>query len=180
VGFAAAATARGHRVVACDPHYCFAATEIARRIDETFPVMVAGMVAARDRFVWTDAGSPWEHAAGRMAAMRRFLADLPEGLRVGRYIAEGLPASTLSDGTFDLALASHVLFLPSEQLTFDFHLEAIGEMLRAAGQVRIYPLLDLAGAPSRHLEPVVVELGRRGYMPRIVTVDYEFQLGGNQ
>jgi hypothetical protein len=178
--FAAEATGRGHRVVACDPIYRFTADEIARRIDETYPVLVAGMEAERDRFVWTEVGSPRRHAEGRMAAMRRFLDDFPEGLREGRYVAAALPELGFADGSFDLALSSHFLFLYSVQLSLEFHLAAITEMLRVAAQARIFPLLDLAGAPSPHVEPVVAELGRRGHQPRIVTVPYEFQRGGNQ
>jgi SAM-dependent methyltransferase len=178
--FAAEATDRGHRVVACDPIYRFTAVEIARRIDETYPVLVAGMEAERERFVWTEAGSPRQHAEGRMAAMRRFLDDFPEGLRAGRYVAAALPQLGFAGGSFDLALSSHFLFLYSAHLSLEFHLAAIAEMLRVAGQARIFPLLDLSGEPSRHVQPVIAELGRGGHAPRIVTVPYEFQRGGNQ
>jgi SAM-dependent methyltransferase len=178
--FAAEATDRGCRVVACDPIYRFTAAEIARRIDETYPVLVAGMEAERDRFVWTEAGSPKRHAQARLAAMRRFLDDFPLGLREGRYVTAALPTLGFADGAFDLALSSHFLFLYSAHLSLEFHLAAIEEMLRVAGQARIFPLLDLAGNPSRHVQPVVAELGRRGHAPRLVTVPYEFQRGGNQ
>lgn len=178
--FTAEATARGCRVVACDPIYRFTAEDIARRVEETYQVLVAGMEAERDRFVWTWAGSPREHAERRMRAMRRFLGDFPAGLREGRYLAEALPTLSFVDGAFDLALSSHFLFLYSTQLSFEFHLQAIAEMLRVARQVRVFPLLDLAGERSRHVQPVVDELRRQGHEPRIVTVNYEFQRGGNQ
>jgi SAM-dependent methyltransferase len=178
--FAAEAAERGHRVVACDPLDRFTTEEIARRIDEVLPAMVAGMEAARDRFDWTEAGSPRQHAARRLAAMRRFLDDFLAERRAGRYVAAALPALGFADAAFELALSSHFLFLYSGQRSLAFHLAAIEEMLRVAAEARIFPLLDLAGDPSCHLDPVLAELRRRGHAPRIVTVPYEFQRGGNQ
>src|SRR5262249_39112028 len=128
--FAAEAAARGHHVVASDPLYRFTDEEIARRIHEVYPAMVAGMEAARDRFNWTEAGSPRQHAARRLAAMRRFLADFAAGRYAGRYVAGALPALGFRDDAFDLALSSHFLFLYSGQRSLAFHLEAIEEMLR--------------------------------------------------
>jgi hypothetical protein len=46
--------------------------------------------------------------------------------------------------------------------------------------VRVFPLLDLDGETSCHIQPVMDELHRRGHQPRIVSVPYEFQRGGNQ
>ena len=123
-------TALGEQAVACDPLYRFAAGQIAARVDETHPVMVAGMEAERERFVWTDAGSPARLGERRLAIMRRFLADYRAGLAHGRYVAAALPALPFGADEFDLALCSHLLFLYSAQLSADFHLAAIGEMLR--------------------------------------------------
>ena len=178
--FTAEANVRGGRVVACDPLYRFSAGEISARIDGTYPVMVAGMEPARDRFVWTWAGSPSRHAERRLEAMRRFLADFPVGSRAGRYVTGALPALPFADNSFDLTLTSHFLFLYSEHLSLQFHLAAIDEMLRIASQVRIFPLLDLAGERSAHLQPIMTESKRRSFEPRIVTVPYKFQRGGNQ
>ena len=115
-----------------------------------------------------------------MAAMRTFLADWPAGCAQGRYVAGALPALPFSDRSFDLALCSHFLFLYSEQLTDAFHLAAIREMCRVASEVRIFPLLELGGRPSRHVPAVVDRLRRDGLEVTIETVPYEFQRGGNQ
>jgi hypothetical protein len=178
--FTAEATAQGCRVVACDPLYTYSAEEIRQRIDETFPVIVAGMEAERDRFNWEWAGSPSQHAERRMRAMETFLTDYSEGLDAGRYIAEALPVLSFPDDSIDLALSSHFLFLYSDQLSYEFHVESIREMLRVARQGRVFPLLNLRGEPSQHLEPLMAELRRGGSETRIVAVDYEFQKGGNE
>lgn len=112
--FTAEATARGCSVVACDPIYAFPAREIERRVHETYPLMLAGMRAERDRFVWTHMGSPEEVGKRRLQAMHRFLEDLPDGLACGRYFAEALPKLSFEDDVFGLALSSHFLFLYSE------------------------------------------------------------------
>lgn len=45
--------------------------------------------------------------------------------------------------SFDLAVCSHLLFLYSEHLSEDFHVESIKELCRVAGEARIFPLLEL-------------------------------------
>lgn len=49
-------------------------------------------------------------------------------------------------GKFDIALSSHFLFFYSAQLSAEFHLQALREMLRVAREVRVFPLLALDGA----------------------------------
>ncbi len=178
--FNAEMAARGRRAVSCDPIYQFTAEQIAARIEATYPVIVAGMEAERERFVWADAGSPRRLGEQRMGTMRQFLADFAAGHGRGRYVAAALPALPFAAGTFDLALSSHLLFLYSAQLSANFHLAAIREMLRVARQVRVFPLLDMSGNPSAHLRPVLDALTRHGCEPRIKEVAYEFQRGGNQ
>jgi SAM-dependent methyltransferase len=177
--FAAELVAVGGRGVACDPLYRFPADRIAARVEETCPVILSGVEADLDRFVWTRFASPAHLGEARLAAMRRFLADFAAP-RTGRYVAASLPALPFADGAFDLALCSHFLFLYSGMLSAAFHVAAIEELLRVARQVRIFPLLDLAGAESAHLAPTVAALWRLGCQPGIRDVPYEFQRGGNQ
>ena len=63
---------------------------------------------------------------------------------------------------FDLALSSHFLFLYSEHLDYEFHLESILEMLRVAREVRIFPLLTLKNERSPHVERIIEEIDRLG------------------
>jgi hypothetical protein len=72
------------------------------------------------------------------------------------------------------------LFLYTEQLSLEFHVEAIREMCRVAREVRIFPLLDLKVRFSAHVEPVVSSLRQGGYGVEIVKVPYEFQRGGDE
>ncbi|MEO8631387.1 MAG: hypothetical protein ABI612_25325 [Betaproteobacteria bacterium] len=107
--------------------------------------------------------------------MERFLADFDAGLREGRYRAAELPQLGFDDQSFDLALCSHLLFLYSEQLSRQFHLDAVRELRRVAREVRIFPVLDLNGRVSVHFDAV-----RDAWDSELVTVEYEFLRGANQ
>jgi hypothetical protein len=173
-------TRQGYSVISCDPVYQFTACEINRRIQEVYPVVIGGVQADQSSFVWRDIKSPAQLGQVRMAAMDQFLEDFPQGLQEGRYVAAELPTLPFSQDQFDLALCSHFLFTYSEQLSEVFHLDAIAELCRVAAEVRIFPLLNLAGEISPHLQPVISALNRQGYQSEIERVDYEFQPGGNQ
>lgn len=169
------------KVISCDPIYQFSACEIAKRIEETYPVIIKGAEANYDKFVWREISSPAQLGQIRMAAMHQFLEDFPLGLQEGRYIKDALPILPFDSGQFDLALCSHLLFTYSEQLSEAFHLESIIEMCRVATEVRIFPLLlNMSGEPSPFLQPVIEELEAQGYRVQIKQVPYEFQRGGNQ
>ena len=116
----------------------------------------------------------------KIAAMSRVLEDLPPGFVKGRYQATELPSLDFEHDEFDLALSSHFLFTYSDQLSADFHVAAIEEMCRVAGEARIFPLLNYDGQPSRLLRPVVSELQAWGYRVETRRVSYEFQKGGNR
>ena len=178
--FNCAMAARGHEVISYDPLYRLSTPEIRQRIAATFADVIAQTRQNDDKFVWDTI--PTVDALGqvRMAAMDEFLADYERGKQAGRYVAGELPALPFADQEFGLALSSHFLFLYSDQLTLEFHLRAICEMVRVAQEVRIFPLLDVNANPSPHVAPVCRLLTARGKSVRVETVSYEFQKGGNR
>jgi hypothetical protein len=178
--FNAELTPEGHEGISCDPLYSLTADEIRARIEATCDTVVANARAASNEFVWRDFTSPEHLGEVRMAAMQQFLADFPAGLREGRYLVHALPHLDFRDDEFDLALCSHFLFTYSDQLSADFHVAAIQEMCRVAGETRVFPLLKSYGGPSPHLDPVVDALLERGYEAEISEVPYEFQRGGDK
>ena len=178
--FNAALTRQGGRIVSVDPLYRFSVEDIRRRIKATYAAVMDQTRKNRDEFIWTRIGSVEELGRLRMAAMEEFLRDYPQGVKQGRYRNGELPYLSFSDREFDLALCSHLLFLYSQKLSADFHVAAIRELCRVAGEVRIFPLLELGGRASRHLQAVVEGLMAEGYNVAIVPVPYEFQRGGNE
>ena len=112
--------------------------------------------------------------------MDECLADYEAGRTAGRYVDAALPELPFQKGQFDLALCSHFLFLYSKHHSAQFHVESIEEMCRVATEVRVFPLLELGGAESRHLPTVTEELTARGRTVTRERVPYEFQKGGNE
>jgi hypothetical protein len=178
--FNAAMHRQGRRVVSCDPLYQFTADDIRARIDATYTHMLDLVVREHHRFVWTTIPSPEHLGHIRMAAMNDFLADYQSPAAHTRYIPAALPNLPFPDNSFDLALCSHFLFLYSENLSLDFHLRSILELCRVATEVGIFPLLDMDGRASPHVQPLMSDLPRHNLHATIEPVDYEFQRGGNQ
>jgi hypothetical protein len=179
--FNAEATKQGLRVVSCDPLYRFDAAAIRARIAAIFDEMVTQTRQNAAEFVWDEA-IPSVDALARIrgAAMDLFLDDYGAGPRDCRYVDAELPSLPFEDGAFDLALCSHFLFLYTKQLTEDFHVAAVRELCRVAGEVRIFPLVALGGARSTHVEPVMDAMRKDGFEVSIEAVPYEFQRGANR
>ena len=167
-------------VVSIDPLYAYSKQEIMQRIDEVTAEVMEQVVKNKENFVWKIITSPGMLYEMRIESMTEFLIDYNEGKEDGRYLAESLPNLSFGDEQFDLALSSHFLFLYSEHLDKDFHMKALLEMLRVAKEVRVFPLVDLKGEKSIHIEAVIQELTELGYDASIVKTGYEFQKGGNE
>ncbi len=178
--FNAEVTRLGHRVTSVDPLYQFSPEEIRSRIDATCSLLIEFARTSAHRFCWNEVASPDDLGQRRMSAMALFLADYQTAGDRGRYRAESLPHLSFPSGSFDLALCSHFLFLYSHRFDLAFHLQSIHEMLRVAREVRIFPLLDMDGWKSSHLEPLINQLEHLNVHATVERVDYEFQLGGNE
>jgi len=178
--FNAVLTRRGGRVVSIDPVYAFDRGQISSRIAETYDTVLSQLRQNRDDYVWTSIASVEALGSIRMAAMETFLADFEAGKHAGRYIEGELPVLPFGDNSFDIALSSHFLFLYSDHLSVEFHLQALLEMLRVAREVRVFPLLALDGKPSSYMDDVLKHLHQNGFDTAIRAVSYEFQLGGKK
>ncbi len=178
--FNAEMTARGTAVTSIDPLYQFSAAQIEQRVQEAYPLILNQVRQTMADYVWTTIPSPERLGEIRLAAMTRFLQDYEAGKADGRYQPISLPHLPFADGKFGLALCSHFLFLYSEQLSLEFHVTAVREMVRVAGEVRIFPLLDLNCRESGYLRPLMEVMQREGVTAVIEPVNYEFQRGGNQ
>ena len=169
---------RGGCVMSIDPLYHFSLDEIETRIAETYEDVIRQTRANQSKFIWEDISSPDELGRLRMQAMKRFLASYEDGKATGKYLPGELPELPFADQSFDIALCSHFLFLYTDNLTFEFHIAAIREMLRVARDVRIFPLLDVNAQESSYLPGILRALSMCD--PKIQRVNYEFQRGGNK
>ncbi len=173
--FNAEATAVGHHVISYDPIYALSAGEVEQRIEQCYDIVISQVKQNRDGFVWTHFRDPDHLAECRLVAMKKFLADFDLGKQAGRYVTASLPELPFKDGPFSLALVSHFLFLYSEQFDCDFHVAAFEELLRVAGEARVFPLLGLDRKWSPHVGPVREHLEWAGFEVEIAPVEYEFQ-----
>jgi len=170
---------KGKKVVSIDPIYQLTKDQIEKRIQETYKTVISQTKENKDKFIWSKIKNEDELALIRMDSMKQFLADYETGKKDKRYIPAELPLLSFNNNQFDLALSSHFLFLYTGNLSLEFHLESIDEMLRVSKEVRIFPLLDMNANISPYLEDVIHIFSEKGYCPEVVRVNYEFQKGGN-
>ena len=178
--FNAEMTAAGYQVTSIDPIYQFTGSEIKSRFDACVDTIIEQVRNTPNNWVWSYHKSPDDLRANREKAISLFLEDYDRGKIEGRYLNAELPKLDFLDKQFQLALCSHFLFLYSEHLSFEFHLESIRELCRIAEEVRIFPLLNLAQARSPYIDEVCSILVKEGISSEIIQVDYELQKGGNQ
>jgi hypothetical protein len=178
--FNAEMTRRGFSVVSSDPIYALPSTQILEQFQTSIAPVMAQVRAQPDNYVWSYHRSPEELLRCREGVIREFLADLPAGTAEGRYVVGELPGLPFAAGAFDLALCSHLLFLYSNVLSLDFHLQSILELCRVAREARIFPLTGLDCEPSPYLEPLQQDLSRSGLRTEIVKVNYQLQRNGNR
>ncbi|MBD1919121.1 MULTISPECIES: SAM-dependent methyltransferase [Cyanophyceae] len=178
--FNAEMTQLGKSVVSIDPVYQFSAAQIEQQVRDTYDSIISQVRQNASRYVWQTFRDADALGQARLAAMETFLSDYALAQTDGRYLCQALPSLDFNDDQFELGLCSHLLFLYAEQLSLDFHVASIQELLRVAMEVRIFPLIQLNCEPYPHLDGVLEELSEKGYSVHIEPVAYEFQKGDNQ
>jgi hypothetical protein len=178
--FNAEMTELGYSVMSIDPIYQFSTAQIEQRVRATYEPVISQVKQNFNHYIWKNFRDADDLGKARLDAMEKFLVGYESGKIAGRYLHQSLPNLKFSDDRFELCLCSHLLFLYSEQLSLDFHIASIHELLRIAPEVRIFPLIKLDGESSPYLELVLEDLSNKGFNVRVQSVDYEFQKGGNQ
>ena len=178
--FTAEACARKIDAVAVDPLYGDETGMLAARVQADYARMFEQMHAKRRLFRLRSFPSLHAAEADRRAAAQRFLADYEARFFHGRYVGGALPRLPFFDGTFDLVLCAHLLFIYAVQFDFEWHVAACRELVRvSAGEVRIHPLCGLDGKPYPGLARLRRELREGGIASEARAVDYEFFAGAN-
>jgi hypothetical protein len=171
---------KGKKVISVDIIYQFSIIEIKQRIKATFDIVMNQTRNNQEKFVWSNIKNIYELGLIRLSAMQEFLNDYEKGKIENRYVCVDLPVLPFNNNNFDLVLSSHFLFLYTNNLTLDFHIQSIAEMLRVAKEVRIFPLLDFNAIQSPYVEIIMNIYSKKGYSVKQLKVDYEFQKGGNK
>lgn len=178
--FVAGCWERGLPALAVDPVYDQPHSELAVYGRDAIDAGHAIIADHPDRFVWDYYENLEERRAVRAESASHFLADIQANPQ--RYVAGELPHLPLRTGAVRLALCSHLLFTWSDLLDEAWHLAAVRELLRVAGQeVRLFPLVTAgSGDAVPYLDNLVATLEREdGVRCHRQRVGYEFQRGGN-
>jgi SAM-dependent methyltransferase len=178
--FTAEVCAAGGDATACDPVYAqYTTDELAAMSQRETDRGNRYCRTHPDQYVWTFFSDPDDHAASRSSAGRRFADDHP--VHPERYVPGALPYLPFDDREFDLVLSSHLLFSYADRLDLTFHHHAARELMRVTREeVRIFPLVAMGAINYSHLDALRRLLAVDGIDTAVVSVNYEFQRGGNR
>lgn len=164
--FTADACKRGLDAYAVDPRYARPFEQLVPEAREEIDVSTAKLMSVGNKYDLSYYGSFEQHRAGRLRSLEAFAEQYGrEEERKKRYQAGSLPHLPYADGEFDLVLCSHFLFLYEDQFNYEFHLQAVREMLRVcnpSGMVRIYPIMSLRWEPYSELARLRSDLSDNG------------------
>lgn len=175
--FTAEARERGIESTAVDPIYDRSAETIRAQSGRDLAQVVrdiAGLATYRWDFYKTAAGM----RTYRERALDRFSRDYEA--RGGRYVSAAAPRLPFKTDAFGMALVSYFLFVYEARFDWDFHRDAIEEIMRVTrGEARLYPLVTFDGVPSAYLARLGGEPRLAHLDFRIVPTDFEFLAGSN-
>lgn len=164
----------GCNITSYDLIYQFNKEELEKRIEDVRGIVMQQMSENTDNYIWTKIRDLQQLEQIRMDAMKLFLNDFEAGLSEGRYRYHELPKCLpVEENYYDIGLSSHFLLLYT-QLGFDFHIKAIGEMLRACKEVRIFPVVDLDANQADMTSDVIDEFTKK-YDVELKVTNYQFQ-----
>src|SRR3954469_12949363 len=175
--FTAEMRALGFDVTAFDRIYSASAEDICARCEPDLDEVTRN-IADKKAYKWDF----YKSAAGmrefRAQAYKRFLADFTRHRE--HYVEGQLPRTPFRDRQFDLTLASYLLFVYEDQLSYEFHRDTLRELMRVtAGEIRMYPIVNFEAEPSKYLEQIRNEPEFANWKFEIVPMDFEFLRNSN-
>lgn len=176
--FVAKARDYGIKAVGADVMYDRSPAALSAACTDSIETAMAALDGVEDLYRWDFYDGVPDLTSFRERAASRFLHDYAHNGE--RYVQATLPALPFADGSFDLALSAHLLFLYDDRLSREFHAETARELLRVADQLRVFPLHGFDAERSELVEPVMETLRSDGYEVRVETVPFEFQRGADE
>jgi Methyltransferase domain len=175
--FTAIMSKKGFDIKAVDIIYNETPDVLSVKCKEHMELLVDGLKSV-DHFVWSFFSDVQDLKKQRNRACREFIEDYRK-YKGQRYIDSDLKSLPFKDNSFSIVLCSHLLFIYDHRLDYDFHLNAITEMLRvSSNELRIYPLVKNRGKKSEFVKQIMNDL--IDFKVEIVKVDYEFRKDGNE
>lgn len=138
--FTAEAGERGADVVAVDPQYGPLRHQLGKLAQREIEHKHQYVTDHASGFVWDWFGDAERYTQLRTRSARAFATDI--AARPDRYVEGAPPRLPFPDRSFDLVLSSHLLFSYGAQLSEEFHLSALLELVRVARrEVRLFPVV---------------------------------------
>lgn len=176
--FTAVGNKTGLDVTACDIAYYHSEEDLKNKGLADIDHAMENMRNAKGNYSWDyfkDVDGLRKH---RLSALEDCTNDMSKSSQ--RYVAVTLPSLPFKDAEFDILLSAHFLFMYADRLNYLFHIKTLNELLRVTNEeVRIFPLVDLAGKRYKHLDKIIGYLADKGCTVEEVKVPYEFQANAN-
>lgn len=179
--FSAEAHKLGFNITACDILYSSDIDSLIRKGKKDIGHIYEKVSDASHLFTWEHYKNIESLIALREAALDTFASDFMDGYNERRYRHAILPHLPFPDNHFSLVFSSHFLFIYSDWLGYDFHIECLKEFVRVCSEeIRIYPLTGLNAKPYPHLDDILTFLKSNQINADIVKIPFEFQKGSNR
>jgi len=178
--FTAEANAAGLSAKSSDRIYCFDHDELGRKCKTDLEQMFVTLKPVRHNYKWDFYGDEQGLRKYREKAYKTFLEDYNIS-KTKSYINTAFPNTVFLDKEFDITLMSHFLFLYDEHLDYNFHLDAISELIRITKEeIRIFPVANLRFQRSAFVDMIMKESRFSRVNFAIKKAGYEFIKGGNE
>lgn len=176
--FTAEANRLGAEAVAADIAYCHSAAVLMEKGIQDIEHAMLELEKVQDHFLWNEFKSIGELKQARTEALTASTRDRQQNGE--HYIQAALPKLPFADLSFELTLSAHFLFMYSDRLDYNFHLQSLQEMMRVtSGEIRIFPLVDLSSRRYEELGQLTEYVHAQGWCADELRVPYEFQKGAN-
>jgi hypothetical protein len=178
--FTAVSRQQGVDVTACDVAYYYSVEQLEKKGFQDIDHAVFHMEKTTDNYLWDYFKNISELKQARTRTLTDFVLDLKRLGAEDRYVPSTLPVLPFSGEQFDLTLSGHFLFSYADRLDLDFHKQTILEFMRVTKEeIRIFPLVDLAGQMYEDMEQLIEWVNDQGWVAEKVAVPYEFQKKAN-
>ena len=177
--FNAEGTAKGGNIISCDPIYKYNLNRLSELSENSFQLILSEISRNKQDYNWDIFKNIDELYLHRKKVLKTFLQDYNAQINC-RYIAAELPLLPIKEKSFGLVLVSHFMFLYSEQISFEDHLNFLLECLRVSDEIRVYPIITMGLYVYPLLTDLVnyfLKLGFYGYTEK---VEYNFLSGANE
>jgi ubiquinone/menaquinone biosynthesis C-methylase UbiE len=175
--FTAESRERGLNVTAFDRIYSALPAEIKSHCERDLEE-VARDIGRKSVYKWGFYKSAEGMRVYRARAYQTFLKDFTA--HPDRYVSGNLPGTPFADRQFDLALASYLLFVYEDQLSYEFHKETMRELMRITSEeIRVYPIVTFEARPSKYLERIRNDSEFKSWDFEVISTDFEFLRDSN-